>query len=61
MSLLDPIPIYVTRKNANGVSATWTINAFIPLLAMFIVFANIILWGIFGFYEVIHVFVRALR
>lgn len=48
-----PLPIYVTRENANGQIAEFTLSAWMILLAMFIVWANVVLWGAYGLAAVV--------
>jgi hypothetical protein len=46
------LPIYTTRQSAGDkVTCTYSQSAWITLLAQFIVFGNIILWGGIGLYE----------
>ena len=42
------IPFYVTRENAGGIVATWSIAAVWGLLVLFLTTFNIIAWGIVG-------------
>lgn len=42
------VPFYVTRRNADGEIATWSVNAWIALAIIFVVSLNIVLWGTVG-------------
>lgn len=55
----DEIPIYVTRKNAHGVIGQLTIGAFWAVLILMLVSFNLILWGAYGVFEVIRLWVNA--
>jgi hypothetical protein len=54
----DPlVPVYVTRKTADGVIATWSIGAkrgaqlmIATQVALMFVLANVIAWGAFALY-----------
>lgn len=50
-------PIYVTRKNADGIIATYSLSIWMTLLALMIVWTNIVVWGGIGLYEAVRVFV----
>ncbi len=45
------MPFYVTRKNAEGLSATWSVNAWIGLVLLILLQLNVLLWSIVGIYE----------
>lgn len=42
------VPVYVTRKNANGIIGSFSINGWVAVAALFLWSANAILWGIAG-------------
>jgi hypothetical protein len=42
------LPFYVTRKNADGVIATYSVNGWVAIAAIMLVSANVLLWGIVG-------------
>lgn len=53
----DMIPVYVTRKTANGVIATWSIGAkrgaqlmVAMQVALWLILANIGAWGLYALY-----------
>ena len=48
MSLKTSIPVYVTRETADGLTGSWSMSAWIPLLVMLLVAANAVGWGIYG-------------
>lgn len=45
------LPIYVTRKNSEGYSATWSINTLVGIVALGLLQLNVILWSVVGLYE----------
>ena len=48
MSLMDSAPVYVTRENADGLTASYSMSFWMTLLAMFVVWANVVVWGVIG-------------
>lgn len=51
MGWFDTLPIYVTRKNADGFIATYSLAVLWTTLIMLVVAANIIIWGFISLYE----------
>jgi hypothetical protein len=51
------VPVYVTRKNADGIIATWSVNALIAIAILLVLEANILLWSIVGLYQAARVIV----
>lgn len=45
------IPVYTTRKTADGYTMTYSMSAWMPFLALFLVVLNMIVWGVIGLYE----------
>lgn len=48
MSLTDSMPIYVTRKDAGGETGTLSLSIWMPLVAMLLIWVNVIVWGVVG-------------
>lgn len=46
--LFSGIPIYVTRKNADGLIATWSIAAIWGLIILYLAIFNVIGWLIYA-------------
>ena len=44
------IPVYVTRKTANGETGSFSLSLWMSLLALMLVWANIVLWSLFGIF-----------
>jgi hypothetical protein len=42
------LPVYTTRRDGTGESATYSCSLWMTLLAGFIVWLNIIVWGLIG-------------
>jgi hypothetical protein len=42
------LPYYVTRKTADGYTASYSASLWMTLLPQFIVWANVIVWGVIG-------------
>lgn len=38
------IPFYVTRKNADGLVATWSVNGVLGALLLFLFLINLLVW-----------------
>lgn len=51
MSAFDSLPVYVTRKTANGYTGSYSLAAWMPLLAIALIWLNIVVWGCVGLYE----------
>lgn len=41
-------PVYVTRKDSDGVTGTWSMSMWMALLVMFLVWLVIVLWSVVG-------------
>lgn len=52
-AFLEPMPVYVTRKNSDGLIASYSISIGWSLVAMFLVLFNVIGWGIYGLVELV--------
>lgn len=50
------IPVYVTRKNADGFVGTYSFAAWLVVLVQFLVSINIVLWGAAGVYAAVRSF-----
>lgn len=48
---MQGIPLYVTRKTADGLIGEWSISPYVGLLIWFIFLINVLLWGGVGIYE----------
>ena len=46
------LPVYVTRRSADGYTGTYYLSAWMPLLAILIVWLNVVCWGAYGLYLV---------
>lgn len=55
MSLRDSVPIYVTRSWADGSVAHYDMPVCMPLVAMLLIWLNVIVWGLLGLYEAVRV------
>jgi hypothetical protein len=53
-ALGGPIPIYVTRANADGVIGCWSVGAWFGLVVTLIIMANVLLWSVYALLQVIH-------
>jgi len=49
--LSQVMPLYVTRKTANGETGSLSISVWSALLILLLVVFNIIVWGLIGLYE----------
>jgi hypothetical protein len=49
--LLRAAPVYVTRKTADGFIAHYSLSMGMSLLAMMLIWANIVGWSLYGLYE----------
>lgn len=49
-------PVYVTRKTAGGVVAHYSLSIWMSLLAMCLVWLNIVVWGVIGLVEAVRFF-----
>lgn len=45
------IPFYVTRKNAQGEMGTWSINGYVGLAVLVLLWLNLLAWGVIGLVE----------
>lgn len=57
MSLFTSMPIYVTREDADGFIGAFSMSIWMPLLAMLLVWANAIVWGVVGLIYAVRVVV----
>ncbi len=48
--LNNSLPIYVTRKTANGDVASYSISIWMSLLVIFLGWTNAVVWGALGLY-----------
>ena len=48
-----PMPVYVTRANADGMIGSFTMSAWMVLLTMLLVWLNVIGWSIYGIVNLI--------
>lgn len=46
-------PIYVTRKDAGGATMSYSMSLWMSLLAQFIIWFNVVGWGVYGIAELI--------
>lgn len=51
MGLNTSLPVYVTRKTANGQTASYSCPAWMPIFAVLLFLLNVIVWGGIGLYE----------
>lgn len=52
-NLVEALPVYVTRKDANGQTTTYSMSIWVTLFVMIVVGLNIIVWGLIALYEAI--------
>jgi cell division protein FtsB len=55
MSLTDSMPIYVTRKTAHGNTGDIQMSIWMALVAMLVIWLNVIAWGLAGLYVAVTV------
>lgn len=55
MSLADSTPIYVTRKTAGGETGSYGMSLWMSLIALLLIWLNVIVWGCLGLYEAVRV------
>lgn len=48
MSLVDMMPVYVTRKTADGDTGSLSLSIWMPLFAVLLLWLNVMVWGIVG-------------
>lgn len=53
------MPVYVTRKTAGGTTGQLSISIWLALLILLFVLLNAILWGAYGVFEVVRLWVHA--
>lgn len=51
------MPVYVTRQTADGLIAQYSLSLWMTLLAVFLLWANVVAWGIVGLIYAVRVFV----
>ena len=49
------LPFYVTNKTAGGLIMSYSMNVWLIILAMFLVMANLLLWGGIGIWKAFEV------
>lgn len=47
------IPLYVTRKDADGETGTWSVSFWVPALAFALTWLNVVGWAVYGLVELI--------
>jgi hypothetical protein len=47
----ETIPIWVSRKTANGDVSAFSVSGWVFMLVHFLILLNVILWGGYGIYE----------
>lgn len=47
------VPVYVTRPTAQGDIMTFSINATVSILVLFLATANAVAWGLIGIYSAV--------
>lgn len=55
--LSNSMPIYTTREDANRESATYSLSLWMTLMAIFLIWANIIIWSLIGLFVAVRVIV----
>lgn len=48
-----PVPVWVSRRNADGVIAQFTVSMWLFMLIGIVMLCNVLLWGGIGLYEAI--------
>jgi hypothetical protein len=57
----DGMPIYVTRPHgANKTTASYSLSLWMSILAMMLVWMNVVLWGVFGIVAVFWLSITAV-
>lgn len=51
------VPVYVTRKTADGYTGSYSQSLWMTILAQLLVWTNIVLWGVVGVWKAVEVFV----
>lgn len=49
------LPIYVTRKSAEGETAEYSLSLWMTLVAILLVWLNVMAWGCLGLYVAVRV------
>lgn len=44
-------PVYVTRKTADGMTGSLSISIWMQLVALLLIWLNVMVWSCFGLYE----------
>jgi len=55
--LNQSMPVYVTRETGNGVIASYSLSAWMTLLAIALIWLNVVIWSAIGLYEAVRIFV----
>lgn len=50
------LPVYVTRKTAHGETAEYEMSLWMTMLAGFMVWLNIVVWGVVGLRKAVKAF-----
>ena len=45
------VPIYTTRPDASGDTASYSLSLWMTILVMVLIWVNIVVWGCIGLYE----------
>lgn len=49
------VPVYVTRKTADGTTGSYSLSLWMPILAILLVWFNVVVWSIIGLVEAVRV------
>jgi hypothetical protein len=50
------VPIYVTRKSADGETGSYSLSLWMTALAILLVWTNVVVWGVIGLVEAVRYF-----
>lgn len=53
--MMVEIPVYVTRKDAHGMTGSVSLAAWMPLLAVLLIWVNVVAWSLVGIIEALRV------
>ena len=48
-------PVYVTRKTADGTTGSYSLSLWMTILAMLLVWLNVVVWSVVGVVEAVRV------
>lgn len=51
--MAEATPVYVTRQTASGLTGALSLSIWMQLLVIFLVWFNIVGWGIYGLVELV--------